>query len=109
MCNNIYNIGGVNCNEIVLDRNLQPDGKNNGTYNWSKKGYINKDSIQLINEGRTNVDKADVNKDGKIDEVDLAKAASLYNSNDYNLDYMCDVNNDGIIDIYDIVSISSRL
>lgn len=109
ICNNIYNIGGVNCNEIVLDRNLQSDGKNNGTYNWSKKGYINKDSIQLINKGRTNMDKSDVNKDGKIDEVDLAKAASLYNSNDYNLDYMCDINNDGIIDIYDIVSISSRL
>lgn len=109
LCNNTFNLGGTICNEIALDRTLQADNKNNGLYNWSTKGYIDKNFIELINKGKTNVDKADVNKDGKIDEVDLAKVAASYNNDDYNLDYMCDLNNDGIVDIYDIVKISSRL
>lgn len=108
-CNNIFNLNGISCNEIVLDRTLDSNKKNSGVYNWSNKGYVNRDSIALINSGKTNTNKEDINKDGKVNEVDLAKIASLYNTRGDDLDYVYDINDDGIIDIYDIVRICAKI
>ena len=53
----------------------------------------------------------DVNRDEKVDELDLAAIAFRYNSNpsDLNWNSRYDINNDNIVDIYDICIISSTL
>lgn len=107
LCNNTLNKNGVKYNEIALDMALDNEGKNDGSYKWNRKGFINTDSIELINAGKTCGDKADLNKDGEISEADLALAALYYNSSGTKLNYMYDVNDDGVVDMYDLMIVSS--
>ena len=59
----------------------------------------------------TAFEKEDVNEDGKIDIIDLAKVANEYNrnNNDNNWSSNCDFNKDNIIDIFDLVICSKRI
>ena len=63
--------------------------------------------VKIINE----MTRFDVNDDNKVDTKDLALLASKYNISrgqaGYNLKY--DINNDGVIDLYDITKISKYL
>ena len=56
-------------------------------------------------------EKEDVNKDGKVDIIDLAKVANEYNKNNLSQDWNSnfDINKDNIIDIFDLVFISKRI
>lgn len=86
-------------------------GSFDGNYNWNVKGYVPANTVKLINNGKNYFDKEDFNWDTKIDVHDLSLIAQYYNktssSNGWNSAY--DMNNDGIVDIYDIVIISSKL
>ena len=86
-------------------------GSFDGNYNWNVKGYVPANTVKLINNGKNYFDKEDFNWDTKIDVHDLSLIAQNYNknssSNGWNSAY--DINNDGIVDIYDIVMISSKL
>lgn len=83
-----------------------------GIYNWNLRAYINDSNLQFINEPKTSFipgyRKEDINKDDKIDIEDLSKVALKYNIlKDNNLFLArCDINLDGIIDIFDMVFIS---
>ena len=82
-----------------------------GNYNWNVKGYVPINSVKRINYGKNYFDAEDFNWDAKIDTYDLSLIASNYNrtssSSGWNAAY--DINHDGIVDIYDIVKISSCL
>ena len=65
----------------------------------------------LIKEITLNVtDKCDLDKNGKVDILDLAKVSCNYNSNElsdnWNIRY--DFNKDGIVDLFDLVFCSRR-
>ena len=66
-----------------------------------------------LHQGTTPDDKAkeDLNKDGKVDELDLSLLATLYNvqSTDSNYDASYDLNNDGIVDVFDMVAVASKI
>lgn len=69
--------------------------------------YSGKVYLSVIIEG----DKEDVNNDNVIDEKDLNLVAKYYNVtiNDNNWRSEFDLNNDGIIDIYDYIIISKKI
>ena len=56
-------------------------------------------------------EKEDVNKDGKVDIIDLAKVANEYNRDNYDTNWNSDfdINKDNIIDLFDLVFISKRI
>lgn len=68
-----------------------------------KKQFINLLTSLGINATYINYIDEDINKDGKIDLLDLAMISNYYNSNDCP---KYDLNMDGIIDIYDIVKVA---
>ncbi|MGL5354003.1 MAG: carbohydrate-binding protein, partial [Clostridium sp.] len=55
--------------------------------------------------------KEDVNKDGKVDAVDLDLVAAKYNlkSTDTGYDVKCDVNGSGLIDLFDLTRVSKLI
>ncbi|MBK1813868.1 DUF5011 domain-containing protein [Clostridium sp. YIM B02505] len=57
------------------------------------------------------VDRCDMDKSGTVDMVDMATVAQNYehNTKDYKDKYIGDFNNDGVVDIFDIVTLSKRL
>lgn len=110
----------INAEEVVL----ATDKYNKVFYsyvtepNWSKIGE-QKVNIKisdaagncLIKEITLNVtDKCDLDKNGKVDILDLAKVSCNYNSNElsdnWNIRY--DFNKDGIVDLFDLVFCSRR-
>lgn len=105
-------INGEEYIEIYADRNhTKYNGNFNGTYNWSKLGYTKNKNIIFLNKGKTGFKEGDINFDDKIDMKDLSLVSNLYNSKkgDSNWNNNCDLNNDGIIDIYDIVKIANKI
>jgi hypothetical protein len=54
--------------------------------------------------------KGDVDSNGNVNILDLAAVSTLYNikSTDTGYDINCDLNNDGIIDLFDLVTIGSN-
>lgn len=105
-------INGEEYIEIYADRNhTKYNGNFNGTYNWSKLGYTKNKNIIFLNKGKTGFKEGDINFDDKIDMKDLSLISNLYNSKkgDSNWNNNCDLNNDGIIDIYDIVKIANKI
>lgn len=56
-------------------------------------------------------DKEDINKDGIVNALDLSLVATNYNmlSSDVNWNPALDLNNDSIIDIYDLTQVSKKL
>lgn len=71
-------------------------------------GIVAKAECYKVVDFKENYSKEDVNKDGLINVVDLSLLASNYNCNseslDWNSDY--DLNNDKVIDLYDLVIIA---
>ncbi|MGL5085359.1 MAG: glycosyl hydrolase family 18 protein, partial [Clostridium sp.] len=55
--------------------------------------------------------KEDINKDGKVDEVDLKLVAAKYNlkSTDTGYDVKCDVNGSGLIDLFDLTRVAKLI
>ena len=105
-------INGEEYIEIYADRNhTKYNGNFNGTYNWSKLGYTKNKNIIFLNKGKTGFKEGDINFDDKIDMKDLSSISNLYNSKkgDSNWNSNCDLNKDGIIDIYDIVKIANKI
>lgn len=105
-------INGEEYIEIYADRNhTKYNGNFNGTYNWSKLGYTKNKNIIFLNKGKTGFKEGDINFDDKIDMKDLSLVSNLYNSKkgDSNWNNNCDLNKDGIIDIYDIVKIANKI
>lgn len=105
-------INGEEYIEIYADRNhTKLNGNFDGTYNWSKLGYTKNKNIIFLNKGKTGFKEGDINFDDKIDMKDLSLISNLYNSKkgDSNWNNNCDLNNDGVIDIYDIVKIANKI
>lgn len=105
-------INGEEYIEIYADRNhTKYNGNFNGTYNWSKLGYTKNKNIIFLNKGKTGFKEGDINFDDIIDMKDLSLISNLYNSKkgDSNWNNNCDLNNDGVIDIYDIVKIANKI
>ncbi|MEG0297701.1 MAG: hypothetical protein RR620_13355 [Clostridium sp.] len=77
-------------------------------FNVFSNGIVAKAECYKVVGFKENYSKEDVNKDGLINVVDLSLLASNYNCNseslDWNSDY--DLNNDKIIDLYDLVIIA---
>lgn len=68
------------------------------------KASTDEESIELgINE--------DINEDGEVNILDLSLIATIYNTvkGDNTYDLKCDVNEDKIIDVYDLVRVSKKL
>lgn len=68
------------------------------------KASTDEESIELgINE--------DVNEDGEVNILDISLIATIYNTvkGDNTYDLKCDVNEDKIIDVYDLVRVSKKL
>ena len=65
----------------------------------------------MLDEVKDSEIAEDVNNDNKVDELDLALIASLYNSKsgDANWVIRADVNKDNIIDVYDLVLVGKKL
>lgn len=89
--------------------------KYHGNYNWNDNGYVNTSSLQLINTPKNcfipGYAIEDTNKNGAVGTEDLDDTAGLYNqqrgTGSYK-DYK-DINQDGIIDLFDLVNISKKL
>lgn len=76
-------------------------------------GFTDKLALSVVEavHGEKYYDRADVNKDGKVNADDSKAFNNYYNKtvNDagYNVNY--DVNEDGIIDVYDLVAINKKI
>lgn len=86
-----------------------------GIYNWNDNGYVQASTLQFVNTPKTcfipGYAKEDINKNGAVGNDDLSTTANVYNNvsgNSGYRDYM-DINQDGIIDVYDLVNISKKL
>lgn len=68
-------------------------------------GYISPRPVSA-----TDLGKWDINKDGKVNNLDLSELSLSYNSKtgDKNFNNLYDFNTDGIIDIYDLVSLANN-
>ena len=105
-------INGEEYIEIYADRNhTKYNGNFNGTYNWSKLGYTKNKNIIFLNKGKTGFKEGDINFDDIIDMKDLSSISNIKKKKkgDSNWNNNCDLNNDGIIDIYDIVKIANKI
>lgn len=116
VASNTINIAGTNSYEVYGERNTAMNIGSSGptfggVYDWKVKAYVNVESIEFINEGKTKNSKEDINLDGKIDITDLAVLGQAYNKTETFGAWKDrqDINNDGIIDIYDIVKLSKKL
>lgn len=98
--------------KVKLDNNINYD--NNGeallyveALTEEKYTYNNHSNIIISKQ----FDIEDINKDGKIDILDIALAANKYNLfiEDKEWDYKYDINLDGIIDIFDIILLSKKV
>jgi hypothetical protein len=70
------------------------------------------ETVVLANETSPKfVKNADVNFDFKVDILDIAKTASMYNmkSSETGFSSSCDFNSDGVIDIFDLTIVSKRV
>lgn len=106
------NINGTSSIEIYAERNhSMNDGNFTGDYDWNYTGYVEDKNYIYINKGRTRFEREDFDEDGKITLLDLAQVGNRYNlkSGDKNWDPKYDINNDNIIDIYDIVNVARKI
>lgn len=108
---------------VYLDRikyykvNNEVTSSNNdslGKYQWTKKGYVQADKVQIINSAREKSSKyifGDMNYDEKIDILDISDLAIKYNTSSTNVGWNSskDLNKDKIVDIFDIISISKNI
>lgn len=80
-------------------------------YWWITKAQRYYKNPVMLDIKEENFDIHDINKDGKVDIIDLSLVASKYNANKsdikYDADY--DINNNGIIDLYDIVAVAKKI
>ena len=89
--------------------------KYDGKYSWNSRAYINDSNLQFINTTNTSFipgyKKEDINKDDDVDIKDLSEVALRYNTlkNNSLFLYRCDINLDGIIDIFDMVFVSKYI
>lgn len=105
-------INGEEYIEIYAERNFSMNSSAfNGTYKWDYLGYVKEDNIKYINKGKTGFKESDVNFDDVIDMKDLSLVAELFNVKKGNSRWNnnCDLNGDGIIDIYDIVRVANKI
>lgn len=109
--------GSLKENDRTITIEKAFSGKTEGTYNYkivltdsTGKSVTSETSVTVTassNPGTT-LD-CDVNGDGKVDALDIALLAEKYNAStgDSNYDSKYDLNNDGIIDVYDLVKIGA--
>lgn len=105
-------INGKTYLEINADRNFpQSSSDFDGNYNWNTKGYILESNIQFLNNGKTGFKECDFNFDDVVDLLDLSEVSNRFNlkTEDTNFKSTYDLNNDGIIDIFDIVRVASKI
>lgn len=69
------------------------------------------DKLGLVQVVDTDYMKLDVTGDGKVDILDVSMIATLYNvkSSDSKWNSKMDINNDNIIDIYDLIAVSKNI
>lgn len=103
-------------NKQVIKKNIA--NKAVGSYKYKVVLYdadgnkVNSNEITVkILDSTEDPNKTDINKDGKVDVTDLSLVASKYNSKstDSNYDLKLDMNNDKIIDLFDIVIVSKDM
>ncbi|MDS0525614.1 glucosaminidase domain-containing protein [Clostridium sp. SHJSY1] len=82
-----------------------------GTYDWNIKGYVSISNVEFINKGKSGFKDEDINFDGNIDIIDLSQVGQFYNSKRGEIlwNSRFDINGDGIVDIYDVVKVSTKL
>ena len=109
-------VNSTNKYEIFPERNTSTsEGKFSGGYSWNNTGFIDSSALQVISYAKNafipGYLKEDVNKDSVIDNNDLNEASSAYNkfTDDSGYKGRYDLNEDGIIDIYDLVLISKKI
>ena len=124
--NNVYPQVINEGNQITADKFiLASDNNNNINYHfisepdWSKVGeqdvqigvadLAGNTVIQTVK--LTIMDKCDIDRNGKVNILDLAKVASNYNKNNLSSDWntLYDFNKDNCIDIFDLVILSKRM
>lgn len=105
----IVDFNGKKAYEINAERNDTNDIINiTGDYDFNQKGYANTDNIVLINKPKkhsTVYKLEDVNGDGTMSILDLSMVATSYNKDNYDLD----LNDDGIVDLFDLVRVSKEI
>lgn len=99
--------------EIFADRTTNiNDGKYSGNYEWNSNGFIKDLNVKFINNPKNafipGYNKTDVNKDGEVNIVDLSLVALNYNKIN-NFYPQIDLNEDKIIDLFDMVYISREI
>lgn len=86
-----------------------------GIYNWNARAYINNNNVEFINESKSafipGYSIEDVNKDALVDIQDISEIALRYNKKKDESSFInrLDLNEDGVIDIFDIVICSKKL
>lgn len=90
------------------------DIENIGEYNYNVKGYIDVNKTKMVNEVKSDsivYIRGDFNEDRVVNITDLSMIAAKYNEtvNEKNLNKSYDLNNDGIVDIFDLVLVSKKL
>ena len=89
--------------------------KYHGNYNWNDIGTISKSNVKFINTPKSvfipGYEKADINKDGFVDILDLSTLGLNYNNTSSSSSFKkyYDVNSDNIIDIYDMTIIGNKI
>jgi Leucine-rich repeat (LRR) protein/photosystem II stability/assembly factor-like uncharacterized protein len=101
----LTSIDGVSWTKIWTDTTAQIFSVTDGKY-----GYVAVGGISTILSSAQKLE-GDLNRDGKIDYQDLMKFSDNYSLKQKDLSYNSeqDMNGDGIIDIYDIVSASKLI
>lgn len=109
----------INIADMYIE-NQKVDLDYKGRFDLKNINVANKNKVKVefvtvfgnkITKEFTVFEKEDVNKDGEVDIIDLAKVANEYNKNndDKNWNSNYDFNKDNIIDIFDLVICSKRI
>lgn len=105
----VVDFNGKKAYEINAERNDTNDIINiTGDYDFNQKGYANTDNTVLINKPKkhsTVYKLEDVNGDGTMSILDLSMVATSYNKDNYDFD----LNDDGIVDLFDLVRVSKEI
>ncbi|MBX7410883.1 hypothetical protein K4H65_01955 [Clostridium chauvoei] len=116
---NLSNDGqSVKANKYLTWNNIKDNNINNLSFNFNKqfkvkgeKSVFSGTVVQPLQFNANALRVEDINKDKSIDINDLANLGIHYNKKDIdeNWNEDCDLNKDGIIDIFDLVIVSKEM